>query len=100
MCVFKHVLLMPRLSVGYGVHRAPTVGLVVVAALLSKNSQVHIADLFPMSMFGEQVWSQEVPVKPKWQAEAERIQRFFWLGAQFALTVKRLFEGCQLKVVS
>ena len=88
MCVFKHVLLMPRLSVGYGVHRAPTVGLVVVAALRSTHSQVRVADLFTMSMIGEQVWSQGVPVKPKWQVEAQRMQRFFWLGAQFASTVK------------
>ena len=75
---------MPRLSVGYGVHRAPTVGVVVVAALRSK---VRVADLFTLSMIGEQVWSQGVPVKPKWQVEAQRMQRFFWLGAQFESTV-------------
>lgn len=57
-------------------------GLVVVAALRSKESKVRVADLFPMSMIGEQVWSRGVPVQPKWQVEAQRMQRFFWLGAQ------------------
>ena len=56
---------MPRLTSEYGVHRAPTVGLAVVGALLTKHSKVVTADLFPMSIVGEQVWAKGIPVNSK-----------------------------------
>ena len=72
---------MPRLNSEYEIHRAPTVGLAVVGALLTKHSKVVTADLFPMTIVGEQVWATDIMVNLEWQGEARRMQRFLMSGA-------------------
>lgn len=76
--MFTDLIVLPRLHSEHGFHRAPTVGLAVVGALLVESS--HTVDLFPMSLVREKSWNGEVPKQPLWQAEAFRLQYFMQSG--------------------
>ena len=58
-----------------GVHRAPTVALAIVGALLLKVGTVTKADIFPMSLAGEPAVTLSRQAR-QWRLEALRLQDF------------------------
>ena len=76
-------LLLPRVSCSSGVHRAPTVALSVVGALMLHSPTVKVADVFLMSLVGQS--AMELAIKGRraarnWRPEARRLQTFLLSG--------------------
>lgn len=64
--------MLPRLHDSSGVHRSPTVGL-VVAGLLYGGCHVHTTDLFPLTLAGGRTVGREPVV---WSSEGKRFADF------------------------
>ena len=69
---------MHRLHTELGVHRAPVVGLALVAALLDHGS--HTVDLFTMSPREDVELPHRRTGRTLWQGEAFRLQQFLKSG--------------------
>lgn len=70
--------ILPRVYCGSGVHRAPTVALSAVGALILHCPTAKVVDAFPMSLVG--VSESLYRMARNWRPEAFRLQNFLLSG--------------------
>ncbi len=93
-------MLLPRVYCKSGVHRAPTVALSLVGALMLYSPTVTLADVFPMSLVGNAA-SSAYRTPRNWQPEALRLQAFLMSGHPFRIDCRQLIAStCHEVVVS